>query len=334
MSSSSVTSSHAWIWLVNKLVRQGELTFSRGSWTNELIGTQSIWPMKHPLVAVKNRQLGYRFAFSEAFWICSGSNMLTGLPVGSNVLSKFSDNGTSLFGAYGPKLSQQIDHVVDTLTGDPFSRQAVINIWRENPQQSKDIPCTLSWQFLIRVHGKLPTLDVVSTMRSSDAWLGVPYDVFTVSQVACQVALRLRARIDSHCSAYNAAADLTPGNVILTAGSQHLYMEDFKVVSEWDMSKLEIENFDGVVPFNFMAFDAYPNVDTHTLEMLANAATEYFSFYNGDVMPYKEFTPAVRHMFWLWLVASGRYTLASSIYPWVISHIEQIYRHRSASNVR
>ena len=54
----------------------------------------------------------------------------------------------------------------------------IINIWRENPRSSKDIPCTLSLQFFLREASDQLWLHTIATMRSNDAWLGVPYDTF------------------------------------------------------------------------------------------------------------------------------------------------------------
>lgn len=54
-------------------------------------------------------------------------------------------------------------------------------------------------------------------MRSSDAWMGVPYDVHTFSAMAAQVALLLRERL---------ASTLPLGTLRLVAGSQHLYLLD------------------------------------------------------------------------------------------------------------
>jgi thymidylate synthase len=55
-------------------------------------------------------------------------------------------------------------------------------------------------------------------MRSSDAWLGWPYDIFSFSMISAFLALRLRMR--------GLKVDL--GNVYLTAGSQHLYEKNYE----------------------------------------------------------------------------------------------------------
>lgn len=189
----------------------------RGRTTSELIGFQSVWPMASPVIVEPARKLGYRFMAAEAAWILSGDNRVETIKPFAKDIAQFSDDGQRFFGAYGPKFIDQLSYVVQTLFKDPASRQAVINIWREQPRESRDTPCTLSWQFLIRER----TLHCVATMRSSDLWTGIPYDVVNFSTVAAVVALELRGR---------GALWTKLGNLYLTAGSQHLYEADWPAV--------------------------------------------------------------------------------------------------------
>jgi thymidylate synthase len=54
-------------------------------------------------------------------------------------ITRFSDDGITFFGAYGPKIITQTSYIVNTLCNDQDSRQAVLSIWRENPKSSADI---------------------------------------------------------------------------------------------------------------------------------------------------------------------------------------------------
>ena len=89
----------------------------------------------------------------------------------------------------------------------PGSRQCVIQIWTPTPAPSKDIPCTLSWQLLARDGA----LHAVVTMRSSDIWLGMPYDFVSFSQLTNGLAGEL---------------GLVPGSLVFNLGSSHLYDRD------------------------------------------------------------------------------------------------------------
>lgn len=200
---------HTYHRLLTDVVAHGEPVFTRGMKTFELLGTQSIWPMRDPIVRIPGRKLGYRFMQAEAAWILSGDNRVATIAPFSKEVGSYSDDGVRFAGAYGPKVVDQLSYVVDTLTADPTSRRAVINIWRENPRPSLDYPCTLSLQFVVR-HGALVCF---STMRSNDVWLGTPYDVFNFSMVAAAVRAELAAR----------GQELALGYLQHRVASHHLY---------------------------------------------------------------------------------------------------------------
>ena len=204
----------AWIKLLATLIREGQECAPRGKKIKEVLGYQSTVDMSRCIVAVPERQLGYKFMAAEAAWILSGDDRVATISPFARHISSFSDNGNTYFGAYGPKVLDQLPYVISALVNDLDTRQAVINIWRENPGPSKDIPCTLSAQFLIR-GDKLHCID---TMRSSDAWLGWPYDVFNFSMLSYEICRRLKDQ----------GVYVTPGTLYLTAGSQHLYEPQWK----------------------------------------------------------------------------------------------------------
>lgn len=202
--------SSAWLQTLAVLLTTGAVVAPREQITRELIGHQLVIDMASPVVAVKQRQLGYRFMCAEAAWILAGDNRLSTIEPYSKTIHKFSDDGVTFFGAYGPKIQAQLEATIFALINDGSTRQAVINLWHENPLASADLPCTLSYQFLIRRN----QLHLIVTMRSNDVWLGLPYDIFSACMLASAVLLRLN--------------DLTRRNLQLgclyhTAGSRHLY---------------------------------------------------------------------------------------------------------------
>jgi thymidylate synthase len=106
-------------------------------------------------------------------------------------LYRFTDHGI-FEGGYGIRAFGQLGRVFDLLNRDPDSRQAVVTIHdgkQDLLRQTKDVPCTLALQFMVR-NGEL-CLRV--TMRSNDVWLGLPYDVvqFMILQQAMASALQL-----------------------------------------------------------------------------------------------------------------------------------------------
>jgi thymidylate synthase len=200
-----------WLGLLHEVIYSGRRIAPRGLPTYEIIGSQITVSATRPIVTVAGRKMGYRFLAAEAAWILSGDDRLKTIVPFSKRMADFSDDGITLFGSYGKKLVEQLEYVVRTLRTDPDSRQAVVNIWREIPPKTKDVPCTLSVQFLIR-EGRL---HAVVSMRSSDVWLGVPYDIPSAAMMAAYVFLHLPDR-----------CDLALGNVYQTAGSRHLYERD------------------------------------------------------------------------------------------------------------
>jgi thymidylate synthase len=170
--------------------------------------------MQRPILSVKQRKLGYKFLAAEAWWIITGKNDVASIKKYSPHIASFSNDGRHFDGAYGPRIVDQIRYVVDSLERDVDTRQSVASIWRPNPRDSKDVPCTISVQWVIR-DAKLHCID---TMRSSDAWLGWPYDVFNFSMLSAYVLLLLRERSKFF-------EEIQLGNLWLTAGSSHLYVD-------------------------------------------------------------------------------------------------------------
>jgi hypothetical protein len=184
----------------------------------EFIGYQYTIDMNNPILSLPSRKMNYAFMFGEAAWICSGSNWLDDLTPYMQRYKDFSDDGVFLNGAYGVKVIEQVTYVADTLARDRDSRQAVINIWRERPSQSKDIPCTLNMQFFIR-----DGLEMVVNMRSQDAVLGFSYDIFTFSAVANLFRTLLQQR----------GINVELGTLTVNVGSFHIYEQHFAQVEGW-----------------------------------------------------------------------------------------------------
>ena len=207
------SASDEWMTALAQILSHGKPVNPRGMACREIIGMRTCIDMTQPVMCIEERNLGYRFMAAEAAWILSGDNRVKTIAPYSKAISQFSDDKVTFFGAYGPKIRDQVRYVVAQLIKDPDTRQAVINIWRENPPITKDVPCTLSAQFLIRDN----QLHVLDTMRSSDIWLGWPYDVFNFSMLARYVILYIRQLTGKRYQL---------GNLYLTAGSAHLYATD------------------------------------------------------------------------------------------------------------
>jgi len=251
----------AWIRLLNDLVNAGAEVSPRGKKTVEILGYQSKVDMKKCVVSLPERKIVSSFLFGEAHWILSGSNRVSAISPFLQKIEEFSDNGVMFYGAYGPKVVDQISHVVRSLFKDEFSRQAVINIWRENPQESRDIPCTLSLQFVIRNN----KLDCIATMRSSDAWLGWVYDVFNFSMISAWVAIFLNVMRAEH-----EFEPLELGTLHLNAGSQHLYEQNIKEAKRIILKYSDERQ--GIVTPTAFELDGYEHPDELVQDLLFAAS--------------------------------------------------------------
>lgn len=220
------TTNLAWLSHCKKILAEGDIVSPRGQNVHELMNEQFICNMRKPVITIPQRKLNYRFMAAESYWILTGDDRVATIAPYNKNISQFSDDGVKFFGAYGPKIMDQIGYVVSKLLNDRDTRQAGLTIWRENPPKTKDVPCTVTMFFYIRKD----KLQVSVFMRSSDAWLGIPYDIFNFSMVAHYV-----------CAVYNGVNNcglreiLKPGDLCITMGSSHFYernIPDFDVMDD------------------------------------------------------------------------------------------------------
>jgi len=202
----------------------------RGQGTVEVIGHQTAVNMRKPIITLPSRALNYQFMFAEAAWILRGDDSLAPLVKHINRMKDFSDDGETLSGAYGPRYVDQRDYVLDALLSDPTTRQAGLTLWKPSPTPSKDIPCTLALWFLIR-EGHLW---VHAFMRSSDVWLGLPYDIFSFSMIGHDICARYNLN--------NGGETIKPGGLIISAASTHVYDRDADLVKNMVKESTEYRN--------------------------------------------------------------------------------------------
>ena len=224
----------------------------------EKLNDSWIIDMDDPIITLPERKLSYSFMFGEAAWMLEGKNDVESVSKYVDGVKRFSDDGKTFYGAYGPKILTQWSYVVDTILKDHESRQAVINIWRENPRSSKDIPCTLSLQFILREASDELWLHTIATMRSNDAWLGTPYDTFNFSAISFYIACCLNFR----------GLKCKLGSLNIQAGSRHIYETDFKKLDSIFTSNYHDES---ELSFNSL-IDKYKNSPKKFISNLKEAA--------------------------------------------------------------
>lgn len=175
---------------VSRELIHGMVVNPRGLGTRELSPVALTLALPNANILMNpGRKVSKAFLGAEFLWMLLGRDDVEMPALYNKAIAKFSDDGMTLAGAYGPRIAHQFMYVYDTLTRDPNSRQAVMTIWTPSPKPSKDIPCTVMMHFLLR-NGHL---DLTVYMRSNDFWLGLPYDIhnFTCYQIILAKLLKV-----------------------------------------------------------------------------------------------------------------------------------------------
>lgn len=140
-------------------------------------------------------------ALGELFWYLSKDNKLAFISYYLPKYGEASDDGRTVFGGYGPRLFRkdgldQLRSVCALLDKHPDSRRAVVQLFDAADLETyrKDIPCTCSLQLLLRDR----RLHMLTTMRSNDAYRGLPHDVFAFTMLQELLARSLGVELGTY----------------------------------------------------------------------------------------------------------------------------------------
>lgn len=194
------------------LLARGQSLASRVGGTRELLGYQGA--LQFPRQAWlwnEERRLSSTYGAAELLWYLSGKSDASLIHAYAPSYSNFLDDGIRANGAYGARWCEnnQLHNVVTALK-KAGSRQCVVTCWRSADLvtaalgASKDLPCTLTLQFLLRND----ELHLIVTMRSNDVWLGMPYDIWCFTRLQLMIA---------------GCLDVDVGQYIHQVGSLHVY---------------------------------------------------------------------------------------------------------------
>lgn len=217
---------------------------SRGK-TSELLGVAL--RLSNPRARIsRSEDRGKPFsALGELLWYLSASDDLEFIEPYVPLYAKEAQEGR-VHGAYGPRLFRmrdsinQIDNVVELLKGNTGSRRAVIQLFNAEDisQRYPDIPCTTS----IQLHLRDGVLHMSVTMRSNDAYIGLPHDVFCFTMLQEMFARKLNAEL---------------GEYYHYAGSMHIYEDKIesaqRYVDEGYQRKIEMPRMPDGDPFEIVS---------------------------------------------------------------------------------
>jgi len=160
----------------------------------------------------------------------------------------------------------QLENVLKLLKEKPNTRRAVIQLYdaADIAEEHIEIPCTCNLQFLIRKE----KLHLYVSMRSNDAFKGLPHDIFAFTMLQEIIARTLNIELGSY---YH------------SAGSLHLY----------ETAKVKVKNYlnEGFQPTNLNmpvmpTGDPWPSIEKLLAFEKAVRAGEAITFENLEMDEY------------------------------------------------
>ena len=140
-------------------------------------------------------------ALGELLWYLAGTNELEFICYYISRYRDESEDGETIYGGYGPRLfnsrgQNQLDNVVRLLKENQTSRKAVIQLFDSDDLAfpRKEVPCTCTLQFMIRDR----KLHMFTSMRSNDAYFGLPHDIFCFTMLQEIIARTLSVELGTY----------------------------------------------------------------------------------------------------------------------------------------
>ena len=185
------------------------------------------------------------FHFMEGLWMLAGFNDLATMEYYNKGMSRYSDDGDTLWGAYGwrwrsyfkdPKFKDfagkdQIRIIIDRLKNDPYDRRCVLQMWDavgDLGRDGADVPCNTAIYFkTVHIDGYSPRLDMTVSNRSNDIiWGAYGANVVHMSMLHEFVA---------------AATGIRMGKYYQVSNNYHAYLNVYEPMRE---KLLQIDSFD------------------------------------------------------------------------------------------
>lgn len=257
--------------LLNNLLVSGSVIPSRNGETRELTMQHiTVDQTTDPYIATPGRNVSLPAQIAETMWILAGRSDVEWL---SNYLPqapKFSDDGKTWRGGYGPRLRgwsvdafahgpgednvDQLKYIIDLLREDPDTRRAVFTIYdpSTDSRPGKDIPCN-NWVHFLARDGKLHAHVAIRSNDVMWGWSGInSFEWSILNQVVA------------------AYAGLHPGTITYDISSLHLYEHHYdkaqRIVDQTLLADNELDagmwndEFPAESPW-FTPFDAKADLD-------------------------------------------------------------------------
>jgi len=178
------------------------------------------WNMNYwPLSNI--RKMYPRTGAAEVTWFLSGTQETEWINRYTSIWKAFEDSPGIVKGAYGYRWAtaygfNQINQILLNLSRDPSSRQQVLMSWHPSDLvfQHKNVPCPYTAVFNI-IEGQL---NCHLTLRSNDAYLGLPYDIMMYTILSNLLANTLKVGV---------------GELFYSIAHLHVYENQYDAVVEY-----------------------------------------------------------------------------------------------------
>jgi len=225
--------------LLQDILDNGVLKDDRtGTGTLSVFGRQFRHDLADGFPLLTTKKLHLRSIINELIWFLRGDTNVRWLHEnGVTIWDEWATDEGDLGPIYGAQWTawptrdggsiNQIDYVVDCLRNNPDSRRILFHGWnveylpdeRLSPQDNVRAgrmalpPCHLLYQFYV-ARG---TLSSQLLIRSSDSFLGLPYNTASLAVLTMMLAQQ---------------CDLEPGEIVICTGDSHIYSNHLDQVRE------------------------------------------------------------------------------------------------------
>lgn len=191
-----------------------------------VFGRQSRYDLRKGFPLLTTKQVSFKAIAVELLWFLSGSTNIKFLKDnGVSIWDSWADKDGNLGPVYGQQWRKwenvegqgwdgyttnhidQISNVIEQIKTNPASRRLVVSAW--NPaiiDQCKLPPCHFTFTF--NVNQRTSELDCMFTMRSSDVFLGNPYNIASYALLTHMIAQ---------------VTGLKPGVLVYSGQNVHVY---------------------------------------------------------------------------------------------------------------
>ena len=265
--------------LLKDIKKNGTIKGDRtGTGTTSVFGRQMRHDLTKGFPLLTTKKLHFKSIANELIWFLSGDTNTKWLNEnGVKIWNEWATEDGSLGPVYGKQWTQwptkdggsinQIEYVVNQLKNNPNSRRILFHGWnveylpdegvspQENAENGKMAlpPCHLLYQFYV-ANGKLSAQLYI---RSSDSFLGLPYNIASLSLLTHMLAQQ---------------CDLEAHEIVVSIGDSHIYSNHNEQVEEQlsreptALPKLKINRKpDSIFDYKFedfeiVGYEAHPNI--------------------------------------------------------------------------